>query len=352
MLDPSLRPRVVEASTPGLIEPLADELLDGLAGARRGGADGGLLRAGLRARARSGARARPRHRATRCGAGSTAWRRARSTSRTTRPLGDLRRDRGGDRPRARPGAWSGSGRSPTRARSPRCCSTRRGRSRSAWRAILPTLKVILLGGMQEPGHAAGSTLLGLLQSGQAADRRRRSRGPCARRRRGRPALALADRDADPPLRRRRRARRRCACRPAPTWACSSRPRTATRTCGGRPPTSSTCSARAEPRRVRLRPALLLGSPLLARPDADRPAAPVRAASRSSASIPTGRRSAAAGSSAHRSTCTSPGTREPVKADVAVVGNGVAGYACAARLARPRHPAGARSGPVSRPTGRR
>ena len=35
-------------------------------------------------------------------------------------------------------------------------------------AILPTLKVILLGGMQEPGHAAGSTVAGLLESGQAA----------------------------------------------------------------------------------------------------------------------------------------------------------------------------------------
>jgi len=34
--------------------------------------------------------------------------------------------------------------------------------------ILPTLKVILLGGMQEPGHAAGSTLAGLFASGQAA----------------------------------------------------------------------------------------------------------------------------------------------------------------------------------------
>lgn len=33
--------------------------------------------------------------------------------------------------------------------------------------ILPTLKVILLGGMQEPGHAAGSTVVGLLESGQA-----------------------------------------------------------------------------------------------------------------------------------------------------------------------------------------
>jgi cytochrome P450 len=35
--------------------------------------------------------------------------------------------------------------------------------------ILPTLKVILLGGMQEPGHAAGTTLAGLLASGQLAD---------------------------------------------------------------------------------------------------------------------------------------------------------------------------------------
>ena len=46
-------------------------------------------------------------------------------------------------------------------------------------AILPTLKVILLGGMQEPGHAAGSTLLGLLQSGQAADVAADPRGPRA-----------------------------------------------------------------------------------------------------------------------------------------------------------------------------
>jgi cytochrome P450 len=33
--------------------------------------------------------------------------------------------------------------------------------------ILPTLKVILLGGMQEPGHGAGTTVAGLLLSGQA-----------------------------------------------------------------------------------------------------------------------------------------------------------------------------------------
>ena len=35
--------------------------------------------------------------------------------------------------------------------------------------ILPTLKVILLGGMQEPGHAGGSTVVGLLESGQSAE---------------------------------------------------------------------------------------------------------------------------------------------------------------------------------------
>jgi cytochrome P450 len=35
------------------------------------------------------------------------------------------------------------------------------------KAVLPTLKVILLGGMQEPGHAAGSTVAGLLESGHA-----------------------------------------------------------------------------------------------------------------------------------------------------------------------------------------
>jgi cytochrome P450 len=33
--------------------------------------------------------------------------------------------------------------------------------------VMPTLKVILLGGMQEPGHAAGSTVAGLLESGHA-----------------------------------------------------------------------------------------------------------------------------------------------------------------------------------------
>ena len=34
--------------------------------------------------------------------------------------------------------------------------------------ILPTLKVMLLGGMQEPGHAGGTTVAGLLESGHAA----------------------------------------------------------------------------------------------------------------------------------------------------------------------------------------
>jgi cytochrome P450 len=35
--------------------------------------------------------------------------------------------------------------------------------------VLPTLKVILLGGMQEPGHGAGSTLAGLLQNPDQLD---------------------------------------------------------------------------------------------------------------------------------------------------------------------------------------
>ncbi len=35
--------------------------------------------------------------------------------------------------------------------------------------ILPTLKVILLGGMQEPGHAAGTTLAGLFEADQVAE---------------------------------------------------------------------------------------------------------------------------------------------------------------------------------------
>ena len=37
------------------------------------------------------------------------------------------------------------------------------------RLILPTLKVILLGGMQEPGHAAGTTLAGLLAAEQVTE---------------------------------------------------------------------------------------------------------------------------------------------------------------------------------------
>lgn len=39
---------------------------------------------------------------------------------------------------------------------------REGRGPRSMELILPSLKVILLGGMQEPGHSAGSTLLGLL----------------------------------------------------------------------------------------------------------------------------------------------------------------------------------------------
>ena len=97
--------------------------------------------------------------------------------------------------------------------------------------MLPTLKVILLGGMQEPGHAAGTTLAGLLSRGRS---RRRST-----------ILALVRDAVEEGLRwvspigtqtRRAlvetRARRDDACPRARTSASSSRRRTATRTVWG------------------------------------------------------------------------------------------------------------------------
>ena len=148
--------------------------------------------------------------------------------------------------------------------------------------------------------------------------------------RGGPALALADRDPDPPVCGRRRARwgwpagRR---QPGPARVVGEPRRGGVGADGRRvrhvPPAQ-------EPRRVRLRSALLLGSPLLARPDADRAPAAVRAAARAS---PRSR------PAARLQRLGVPGSAAParhlgrMKADVAVVGNGVAGYACAARLAR-------------------
>ena len=156
-------------------------------------------------------------------------------------------------------------------------------------AVLPTLKVILLGGMQEPGHAAGSTVAGLLESGQAAavaadpgglvrdaieeglrwvspigTQTRRAlvetelggvSAPGRRKSRGARLLGQSGRGDLGPDRRR--------VRPLP------------------PETQS--------RRVRVRPSLLLGPSLLSCPDADRGAAALRAAPEPSArSRPAGR----------------------------------------------------------------
>ena len=83
-------------------------------------------------------------------------------------MGRLRRDRRRDRPRARARSSSGSGSKPDASTIATMLQHAEGTFEERIAAILPTLKVILLGGMQEPGHAAGSTVAGLLESGQAA----------------------------------------------------------------------------------------------------------------------------------------------------------------------------------------
>ena len=110
MLDPSLRPRVVEATTPEIVIPIVEELLDDFAGAQRGRADERVLRACLRPLARSRARSRAsgrRHLATlvpRTGPGSDQLR------GRCRQVGDLGRDGARDRRRARTGARAPVGR--------------------------------------------------------------------------------------------------------------------------------------------------------------------------------------------------------------------------------------------------
>ena len=128
---------------------------------------------------------------------------------------------------------SGCARARTRARrSRRCCSTPTGTLDERVAAILPTLKVILLGGMQEPGPRRGLDRragcssrarprpLAADPAGSFATRSRRgfAGSPRSARRRG--------------VRARRRARRRRSSRQAPTSASSSPPRTATRSVWG------------------------------------------------------------------------------------------------------------------------
>lgn len=168
MLDPSLRPRVVEATTPGLIEPLVDELLDGLA--ERGEAelmadyfepvsvrglgrvlglghlDGDTLRRWFHGLAQG---------AVNFESDPARW----AISDTT----------GAEIDRELAPVLERMWVEPDDSTISTMLQHADGSFEERVAQILPTLKVILLGGMQEPGHAAGTTLVGLLSSGQAAE---------------------------------------------------------------------------------------------------------------------------------------------------------------------------------------
>lgn len=166
MLDPSLRPRVVEATTPEQIEPIVRDLLDGIAdrgeaelmselfepvsvlGLGRvlglGHLEGDTLRRWFRGLAVG---------ATNFEDDAAKW----AVSDATGAEIDCELGPVLERLAAEP---DGS----TIATMLRHAE---GELDEKIATILPTLKVILLGGMQEPGHAAGSTVAGLLESGQA-----------------------------------------------------------------------------------------------------------------------------------------------------------------------------------------
>lgn len=168
MLDPSLRPRVVEASTPELIEPLVAGLLDGLE--RRGEAelmadyfepvsviglgrvlglghlDGDTLRRWFHGLAQG---------AINFEDDPARWEIADAT--------------GAEIDRELAPVFERLAAEPDGSTIATMLAHAEGSFEERVAAILPTLKVILLGGMQEPGHAAGSTLVGLLESGQVAD---------------------------------------------------------------------------------------------------------------------------------------------------------------------------------------
>jgi cytochrome P450 len=166
MLDPSLRPRVVEETTPGLIEPLVASLLDGLEERGRaelmaelfepvsvlglgrilglGHLEGDTLRRWFHGLAEG---------AVNFEDDPARWAVADATgAEIDRELAPVL-ERLWDEP-------DGSTIATMLERA-------HGTFEERVAQILPTLKVILLGGMQEPGHAAGTTVAGLLLSGQA-----------------------------------------------------------------------------------------------------------------------------------------------------------------------------------------
>jgi cytochrome P450 len=165
MLDPSLRPRVVEAATPDLIEPLADELLAAIEA--RGDAelmseyfepisvlglgrvlglghlDGDTLRRWFHGLAEG---------ATNFEDDPAKWAIADATAaEIDQELAPVFERLYAD---------------PDGSTIATMLALAEGTLEERVATILPTLKVILLGGMQEPGHAAGSTLVGLLESRQ------------------------------------------------------------------------------------------------------------------------------------------------------------------------------------------
>ena len=165
MLDPSLRPRVVEATTPHLVDPLAAELLDGLEGRGEaelmseyfepisvlglgrvlglGHLEGDTLRRWFRGLAEG---------AINFEGDAAKWKIADATAAEI----DTELAPVFERLHADPDGSTIA----------TMLALAEGTLEERVATILPTLKVILLGGMQEPGHAAGSTLVGLLESRQ------------------------------------------------------------------------------------------------------------------------------------------------------------------------------------------
>ena len=167
MLDPSLRPRVVEASAPDLVTPIVDALLDGIVDDGEaelmgdyfepvsvlslgsvlglGEIDGDTLRRWFHGLAQG---------AINFEDDAAKWEVADATGReidgTLTPI--LER------------LWE----TPDSSTIATMLEHANGSFEARVAMILPTLKVILLGGMQEPGHAAGTTVAGLFESGQAA----------------------------------------------------------------------------------------------------------------------------------------------------------------------------------------
>jgi cytochrome P450 len=168
MLDPSLRPRVVESTTPDLVEPLVESLLDRLEARGEaelmaeyfepvsvlslgrvlglGDVEGDTLRRWFHGLAEG---------AVNFEDDPARWQVADATgAEIDRELAPVLER-----------MWA----EPDGSTISTMLQHAEGTFEQRVRQILPTLKVILLGGMQEPGHAAGTTLAGLLGAGQSAE---------------------------------------------------------------------------------------------------------------------------------------------------------------------------------------